>query len=233
MELIAMGQMLWRRWWLVLLPALVALVLTLPSLGDVVSPPVTYQVQMRLTAAPPPDTTAGDGAAASYEDSSYVPLLASELVVLNMPYWITSDNFAADVGEVLAGRGMDIPADDLRGVFAADGFHSILTLYAAWDDADQLLAITDAAVTVLQTRNQDYFPQFAAQPVTVVPLDDRRVEEVPAPMTARLLPLVRIVLGLAAGVGLAALAEYLDRTLRTRADLEALGLAVLGEIPRE
>lgn len=231
MELIAIGQMLVRRWWLVLLPAVVALVLALPSLADAVSPPVTYQVQMRLSAAPPPDTTADDDL--SYEDSSYVPLLASELVVLNMPYWITSDNFAADVSEVLAAQSVDIPADDLRGAFAADGFHSILTLYVAWDDAGELRAIADAAVTVLQTRNQDYFPQFAAQPVTVVPLDDLSVDEVPPPITARLLPLVRIALGLAAGVGLAALAEYLDRTVRTRADVEALGLTVLGEIPRE
>ncbi len=40
-------------------------------------------------------------------------------------------------------------------------------------------------------------------------------------------------MGLAAGVGLAVLAEYLDDSIRTRADVEALGLTVLAEIPRE
>jgi capsular polysaccharide biosynthesis protein len=38
---------------------------------------------------------------------------------------------------------------------------------------------------------------------------------------------------LAAGLGLAVLAEYLDQTVRSTADVEALELPVLGEIPRE
>lgn len=232
MELIALWHMAWRRWWLVLLPALVVLVVTLPSLGDVLAPPATYQVQMRLTAAPPPQADAGD-LPTPYEDSVYVPLLASEYVVLNMPYWITSDSFAADVSAVLAEQDSPIAADDLIGAFRADGFHSILTLYVMWDDSEQIVSITEAAVTVLQTHNQTYFPQFAAQPVQVVPLDDMSVDEVPPPIMTRLAPLLRIALGLFAGVGLALLAEYLDDRLHTRADVEQIGLSVLGEIPRE
>jgi capsular polysaccharide biosynthesis protein len=37
---------------------------------------------------------------------------------------------------------------------------------------------------------------------------------------------------LAAGVGLAFLLDYLDRSVRDRAEVEALGLTVLSEIPR-
>jgi capsular polysaccharide biosynthesis protein len=37
----------------------------------------------------------------------------------------------------------------------------------------------------------------------------------------------------AAGVGLAVLAEYLDMTIRSREEIEELGLHVLAEIPRE
>lgn len=232
MELIALWQILLRRWWLIVLPALVALVVTLPSLGDVITPPLTYQVQMRLTAAPPPESQVQD-LSAPYEDSVYVPLLASEYVVLNMPYWITSDSFAADVSAVLAEQDSQVATDDLIGAFRADGFHSILTLYVTWDKREQIIPITEAAVTVLQTRNQTYFPQFAAQPVQVVPLDDMSVDEVPPPIMTRLAPLLRIALGLFAGVGLALLAEYLDDRLRTRADVERIGLSVLGEIPRE
>ncbi len=232
MELISFWRVVWRRWWLVVLPALVALVVTLPSLADAVSPPVTYRVQMRLSAAVPPEVD-GDERAMPYEDSVYVPLLASEYVVLNMPYWITSDNFAADVSAVLNQGGLEIAPEDLPGAFAADGFHSILTLYVTWDDADEIRALADAAVTVLQTRNQVYFPQFAAGPVQVVPLDDIGVDEIPPPITERLLPVFRVALGLVAGVGLALLAEYLDRSVRSREDIEALGLPVLGEIPRE
>jgi capsular polysaccharide biosynthesis protein len=85
----------------------------------------------------------------------------------------------------------------------------------------------------LQARNQTYFPQFAAVPVQVVPLDDVRVSQAAPPITARISLLIRLAIGLAAGVGLAVLAEYLDKSLRTRADVEALGLAVLAEIPVE
>ncbi len=90
-----------------------------------------------------------------------------------------------------------------------------------------------AAVEVLQTRNQTYFPQFAAEPVQVVALDDVRVAEAAPPITTRIMPLIRIVMGLAAGIGLAVLAEYLDNSLRSRADVESLGLTVLAEIPPE
>ena len=194
MELVALWHIFRRRWWLVVLPAVIAAVVTLPALGDVISPDTAYQVQMRLTAATPPGM--GDEEVFTpYEDSVYVPLLASEYVVINMPYWITSDSFAADVSTVLAEQSIDIPASDLIGAFVADGYHSILVLYVTWDDPDEIVPIADAAVTVLQTRNQSYFPQFAADPVLVVPLDDMSVDTVAPPITSRLAPLIRIALG--------------------------------------
>lgn len=228
--------MLWtlfkRRWWLIALPAVVSLVLTLPTLKNVVSPPVSYLAQLRLTAAAPPSAEV-EGVTTPYEDSVYVPLLASEYVVVNLPHWITSDTFAQEVSRQLAGQDLDIPAADLVPAFRADGFRSILTLYATWDDPGELRAIAQAAVTVLQTRNQLYFPQFAAEPLQVVALDEVEVSEVAPPVSVRLMPLIRLFLGLAAGIGLAVLAEYLDTALRTRTEVEALGLAVLAEIPRE
>ena len=45
------------------------------------------------------------------------------------------------------------------------------------------------------------------------------------------LPL-RLLLALAAGVALAFLLDYLDDSVRSAADLEEMGLAVVGEIPR-
>lgn len=230
MELIAIWQLVRRRWWLIVLPAVVALIVTLPTLQNIVSPPVTYVVQVRLTAAAPPDAEI-EGVTTPYEDTVYVPLLASEYVVVNMPHWIMSDSFAAEVDNLLAED--TITADDLEGAFVADNFRSILTLYVVWDDAAEIRPIAEAALEVLQTRNQSYFPQFAAEPVQVVPLDDVEVSESAPPITARLTPLIRIMIGLVAGVGLAVLAEYLDESIRTRADVEAMNLPVLAEIPRE
>jgi len=232
MELITLWNLFKRRWWLIVLPAAVALLLTLPSLKNVISPPVTYSVQMRLTAAAPPDAQV-EGEPTPYEDSAYVPLLTSEYVVVNMSHWIMSDRFADEVSTVLIQQNITISGEDLRGAFYSDSFRSILTLYVGWDDSEEIRAITDAAVTVLQTRNQDYFPQFAAKPVQVEPLDDVKVNQAATPLTTRLMPLLKLAVGLAAGLGLAVLAEYLDQTVRSTADIEALDLPVLGEIPRE
>ncbi len=232
MELKALWHILRRRWWLVALPTLAALAVTLPTLPQVVNPPTTYQVQMRLTAAAPPRTEA-EGGSAPYEDTVYVPLLASEYVVVNMPHWIVSDRFAEEVSDVLDARGVQIAAEDLRGHFAADSYRSILTLYVTWEKPQTLRTIAEAAVTVLQERNQAYFPQFAAEAVRVVPLDTPQATPLAAPISVRLMPLLRIALGLAAGVGLAALAEYLDDRVRDRADVLALGLDVLAELPPE
>lgn len=233
MELIALWKLFKRRWWLILLPAAVALLLTLPTLKNVIAPPVTYSVQMRLTAAAPPDAQVEAAGSTPYEDSAYVPLLASEYVVVNMPHWIMSDRFADEVSAVLSEQNVNISGEDLRGAFYADSLRSILTLYVSWDNSEEIRAMTDAAVVVLQTRSQDYFPQFAAQPVQVVPLDDVKVNQAVTPLTSRMMPLLKLAVGLAAGLGLAVLAEYLDQTVRSTADIEALGLPVLGEIPRE
>jgi capsular polysaccharide biosynthesis protein len=232
MERLSLWTMFKRWWWLVAIPAAVSLLLTLPTLKNVVAPPVTYGVTLRLTAAAPPEAEI-EGVTTPYEDTVYVPLLASEYVVVNMPHWITSDSFAAEVSRLLALDGTTIAADDLRPAFNADSFRSILILYVNWDNEAELRAIASAAVTALQTRNQSYFPQFAAVPVQVVALDEVKVNQVAPPITMRLNPLIRIMLGVMAGLALMVLAEYLDDSIRSRTDVEALGLPVVGEIPRE
>ncbi|NDJ76296.1 MAG: hypothetical protein GYB65_08545 [Chloroflexi bacterium] len=233
MELIALWHMFKRRWWLMALPAVVALILTLPSLVNITSPPSTYSVAVRLTAAAPPDATL-ENITTPYEDTAYVPLLASEYVVVNMPAWITSDRFAAEVSAVLEEQyDLDIPADDLDATFFADSYRSILTLYVSWDEEDEISAIAQAAITVLDERNVDYFPQFEAIPVRVTALDDVEVTEAAPPITSRIGPLLRLFIGLAAGVGLGVLVEYLDPTIYHREDLEGLDLRLIAEIPRE
>ncbi len=233
MELRAIWQFLLRRWWLILLPAVAAFALALPGLRGMISPPVTYSTQIRLTAATPPDAVESGAATAPYEDSVYVPFLASEYVVVNLPAWITSDTFAIEVRARLAGSGLDIaPAEDLKPVFAADSYRSVLTLYVAWDDEAELRAIAEAAVEVLQRRSDFYLPQSPA-PLNVVAWDTVKVTQVAPPLMTRFQPLLRIAVGLAAGIGLALLAEYLDGAVHSRADVEALGLTLLGEIPPE
>ncbi len=231
MELRAIWQFLRRRWWLILLPAVAAFALALPGLRGMISPTVSYSVQIRLTAATPPGVES-DTASAPYEDSVYVPFLASEYIVVNLPAWITSDSFAQEVSDQLAGSGLSITADDLRPAFAADSFRSVLVLYVTWSDEREIRPIADSAVTVLQTRSTSYLPQTSSS-LAVVPWDTVKVNQVAPPLMTRFAPLLRIAVGLAAGIALAVLVEYLDGSIHSRTDVEALGLALLGEIPPE
>lgn len=227
MELIALWKMLRRRWWLILLPVGVAFLLLLPALPETLNPPVRYSTAIRFTAAAPSDVDLEDGT--TYEDSVYVPWLASEYVVVNLPQWVTSDSFAREVSAALAARNLTIPYEDVRSAFVADAARSILVVYMNWDDETELCAIAESAIEVLQTRNQTYFPQFAAYPATVVPLDDVRINPVAPPLTGRLSPFIRLAVALAAGLGLAVAVEYLDQTVRSGEDIR--DIPVLASIP--
>jgi hypothetical protein len=86
---------------------------------------------------------------------------------------------------------------------------------------------------VLQTRSQAYFPQLGDQPAHFSLLDDPHIVSAPPPLTDRFAPLLQLALAFAGGVGLAFLVEYLDPTLRRADELEALGIRVIGSVPRK
>ncbi len=225
MELISIWRVIVRRWWLIVLPMLVALLISIPTLRAVISPPVSYTLAIRFTASPKPG--AGD-----FQQQSYLPWLTSEYTVTNLALWIHTDSFAQEVSAQLATQNKTIAPDALRGVLTSDNVHSVLTLYVtAWPNADDLKAIGDACSAVMTTKAETYFPQLGAQKLIVVALDQVNVTALVPPITQRLAPLGRIAIGLLFGIALAFLAEYLDRTLRTRGEVEGLGLAVLAEIP--
>jgi hypothetical protein len=231
---------MYRRWWLIVIPTLITLLWALPAFPESLVPPKTYSATIRFSAAAPPDAVNALAAASNsrarsgtYEDTAYVPWLASEYLAVNLPQWVTSSYFAAEVSDVLATQSIDIGAGDLRPAFAADSTRSILVVYFGWDNEAELEKIVAAAITVLQTRNQQYFPQLASTPATIQPLDEIEIVRTAPPLTVRFRPFIRIFLGLVAGIGLAFLADYLDDTVHGGDDLEKLGLAIIGIVPKE
>jgi capsular polysaccharide biosynthesis protein len=227
MELRQLWNIVRRRWWLILLPSLAALAYA--ALSYVRTPPSGgFTTAIRFTAAEPADTdTQG------YEDSSYYPWLASEYVVNALTDWSKTTSFAQEVSAVLAAQDVEIPASALQGRIAADNERSVMVLYLSWHDPEELAAIASAASQVLETRSGAYFPQVSAGGLRVVPLDEPAIAPVPPPLSSRFDPIIRFGLGLAAGIALAFLFEYLDPTLRDRREVEAIGLHVLVEVPRE
>lgn len=223
-------DMLWRflrlRWWLIAVPVVVVILATLPAIPAIINPDQQYTATIRFTAAASADAVPEE----TYEDSAYVPWLASEYVVVNLPQWVTSDSFAEEVSNTL---DLNLAPDDLRPAFNADSGRSVFVLFINWDDEDELERIAEAAITVLQTRNQIYFPQFAAVPAEVVPWDNVRVTAVPPPLFDRFAPLLRIGIALAAGLLLALAVEFFDPKIYATTDLEGLELDWVAVIPKQ
>ncbi len=228
MELQQLWAVIARRWWLVLLPAVVALLLSLSALRAMLAPPLVYTVTIRLTASQIPT----DDTAKTFQDQSYIPWLASEYAVSNLARWMGTESFAREMSDKLSQQGKPIDVGAIRGAIIPDSVRSILSMTLTWPAPDEIKLLAQAAIDVLRERNGAYFSQFGAKPAAVKPLDAIVVMPAPTPVGTRLGPLVRVMIGLVAGLALAFLAEYLDPTLRNRAEIETLGLPVIAEIPR-
>lgn len=226
MELILVLRILLRRWYLVLIPALVAAIIVLPDLlnGDeAVSGGFT--VTLRYSAAQELD-------AIPNRDGDFQDVwLASEFTVNAFTDWVRTSSFVNEITQATATQNVDVNPG-LLGV-AADNSHSIGVLTMSYPDSAALEAIAQAAITVLQSRAQAYFPQLGAQPAQVTVLDTPQIVAAPPPIGNRLAPFIRIGVGLFLGLVLAFLVEYLDPTLRRREQVEQLGLPVIAAIPKD
>jgi len=230
MELLSLFEIVKRRWWLVLIPVVVAGILSLSALRTMLAPPVSYALVMRFTASAKP---ANGG---SFQDTNYTPWLASEYAVNGIKDWIRTESFAKELSAALTKRGKPIAQDALRGVITSDNSRSMVQfVITGWPNADELREIGLAAVDALVNHAETYWPQFGPDQTKtmIVPLDAPEPVAVAVPITQRIAPLIRLAIGLALGLLLAFVAEYFDRTLRNRDEVEALGLNVIAQVPRQ
>jgi hypothetical protein len=232
MELRDYWRIFARRWWLALLPALVIAASTLLTYDK---PPTVYQVHMNFTAGLAPENKPD-----AYTYDGYYAWLTSEYIANGLSDVVRRERLAAALSERLAENGVHmpggapIPPGAIQGAIASDNAQSLFVVYVTWGDSDTLLAIADAVTLELTENASAYFPQLADLPGPPVRRVDQPVPVAVPPSLRNQLtgPAVRIALGLAIGLALVFLLHYLDPTVRERAELEALGYSVLGEIPR-
>lgn len=153
---------------------------------------------------------------------------AAEFLVDDFSQFVTKQAFSDLVSERLAQQGIDVPAGAIGASESSETRHRIVTLSVTWPDAEVAGAIARAAGDVAQTGIDRYFARSAVVSVIAEP----HVVPIRPPLREQLdLPL-RFVLGVLAGLGLAFLLDYLDDTVRTTDEAEALlGVPVVGEIP--
>lgn len=221
MELIRYWQIVRRRWWLIV--GLLAVVAAGALLTYDWSPPQRYALSMRfnvgLEPVPPPD--------AQY---IYDPL----------DIWRSSEYLMDDLASAVRGAGyarrvaarLEESDVNLAGAFGAATEFRVLTVSVHGPDAEQLALIAEAAAAVLKEEAAELVgPLGDARPVLRL-IDPPVIVPVGRGLRDKLEVPIRLGLALLAGVAGAFLLDHLDRSVRECDELEAMGVSVLGCIPR-
>lgn len=217
MELRRYWAVLRRYFWLITLIFLIVLGGSLLTRRP--SPP-RYGASMRFVVGIIPQS-GGD----YYEYDRYYTWLASEYMVDDMAEVVRGRAFADKVASRLS-----LPPGSLYGTIASESKHRVLTLHIHWHNPQQLQEIAGTVAELVQ-KPEEFFPQLGGQEARLVLIDPPVVYPIGPSLREKLdLPL-KLVLALGAGIALTFFLNYLDDTIRSGEDLEALGLKVLGEIP--
>jgi capsular polysaccharide biosynthesis protein len=227
MELREYWHIIRRRWWLPVGLAVAVGVLTVAIQRPWQPRPPSYTATMRFNVGIQPERLSD-----VYTYDRYYTMLTSEYLVDDMGEIVRSQRFAEAVSRRLADQGIIVPATAIGAVTQPGKLHRILTVNVSWGDPSQLGAIAQAVADTVTGGSAEFFSQFSAEEADIRLIDPPVVAQVGRSAREQLdLPL-RIVLALAAGVGLAFILHYLDDYVRERTDLEKMGLLVLGEVPR-
>jgi len=224
MELRTYANIITRRLWLVVALPLMVLLFALATHRP--TPPM-FHASMRLAIGVPP--------LAVERGMNFDPRLtsgqASEFLADDFTEVIQGSAFAAAVSKRLP-AGLVIPAGAIAGSTSAEKHHRILYVDITWPDETQLSAISQAIIQTMREEGSTYLAQLGAADAKVYLLDGPNIAPVGPSLRQRLDIPLRVALALVAGLALAFLLEYLDDTVRDAADMEALGIPVLGEIPK-
>ena len=224
MELIAYWNIILRRWWII---AVLVVVVFGASLVLAPKPTITYSASMRFTIGLARETTPGSGSV--YYDPAYYDWLVSEYITDDFSEIVKSSAFAQDVSQC-AGQG--VPAGAIQGAANTQKQHRILTLTLSGADEQQVTVIANCAAKMLRESNAKYFAQLNTYRASIQIIDGPSISASTTDLRGRLELPIRLALAVVAGIALAFLIDYLDDSVRGARDIEAMGVSVVGEIPR-
>lgn len=227
MELRAYVAILRRRWWIPVLLMLLTLALTLISQRPWQPRPPSYALGMSFSVGVQPQEGASD-----YNYDGYYSALASEYLIDDFSEIVKGSEFAAEVSRRLADKGITVAPGAIQGSTQAGKLHRILMITLYGGNAEQLNTLADAVIGAMTEATHLFMPRLLADQGAVYLVNRGQPAEIGPGLRQRLdLPL-RLALALVAGVLLVFLLDYLDDRVRDRQHVEALGIRVLGEIPR-
>ena len=221
MELRLYWNIIKTRLWIVVALVIICLLSFLLFAPTVAT---SYVANMRfvvgLVPEPSPET--------HYAYDRYYTWLTAEYLLDDLAEVVKSGVFAEDVAAL---AGVDLTPRAIQGITSAGKLHRVLEVSVNWHDHDQLARVANAVVQVLTNHGDSYFAQLSTNSAVISVIDPPTISPVGPSLRQRLDLPIRMVLALLAGIGLTFLLDYLDDTIRDRADLEGLGLPILAEIP--
>jgi len=223
MQLVAYWRIIKRRLWVPLLLLIIVLI-SYPLLAS--SPPTAYSANMRFVVGLRPEAGLGE----RYQYDRYYTWLTAEYLLDDLAEVVKSHAFAQDVAEA---SGIAVGAGTIQGATAAGKLHRILSISITWHDPDQLTAIANGVVQVMEHQAGRYFGQLGTEQATISLIDPPSIVPIGISTRQRLDFPLRLVLALSAGIGIAFLLDYIDGTIRDQADLQELDLAILAQVPRK
>lgn len=226
MELRHYWAIIRRWWWVPVLTVALTAVFTLLTQRPWQPRPQSYSTALSFSVGVQPEAP-GDG------EENYYTALASEYLIDDLAEVVRGSEFAAAVSRRLQAQGLGLPAGALQGSTQAGKLHRILNVGITWGNPDELALIGDAVAATLEEQAATFMPRLFAQNGAAYLVNRTGVAPVGPGLRERLEWPLRLLIALAAGIGLAFLLDYLDDRVRGREDVERLGLRVVGEIPRQ
>jgi capsular polysaccharide biosynthesis protein len=159
---------------------------------------------------------------------------ASEYVVDDILQLVKTRRYAEDVALwIEAEHGRRIKVKDITEAIDAHRTHRMIYLTATFGTPEDARYIVEGATTMLQQRGLEYWGREESTSLNVSLLDlPEEAEPVQGLAGLAVDVVLRSMLALILGIGLAFLRHYLDQSLRRKNEVEDLiGLPVLGTIP--
>lgn len=224
MELTTYWRILKRRWPFFFLPAILILAAGILTYQP---PAPYYQAGLTfLVSQPPAPVTTND------EEARYYNWLTSEYLVIAISDWINGSAFAAQVSEILAESGVEIPGGVVDSSVTGEAIRSRLSVSIAHGDEQTVSSITNAVYQVLTSQSGQAIPQLGGDTADLRLLQAPVVFPVNPGFISQMSVLFRLGLALVTGVAFMLVVEYLDPRIHSKEDLEPLALPILGEIPK-
>lgn len=226
MELRQYWQVLVDRAAVVIGTFLVALVVAAASVYMIPQVASPYQASLILSVQPKPEPRTGS----YFTYDGYYAYLTSEYLNDDLINVVESGDFLQRV----RGRLKDVPGGPPDGSIEGKKAHRVINLTISSPTAAGALALAKSVEDVLTAPDAKttVFDALSAQAdPTVSVVNQPQIVAGPAGRSALLNLAARALVGLALGVGLAFLFEYLDDSVRPGDVLGLVGLPVIGEIP--